>query len=243
MTSTRCAALVPAAGIGARFGADGPKQYLEILGRPVIVHTIDALLRADWLDAVHVVIAADDGHWRFVHDRFGGGWSARVVVHRCGGANRRDSVLAGLSSMRDLGAIAGDDWVFVHDAARPGLPRSCLRALRAALEHEPVGALLAVPVADTLKRALQDGADARVRNTESRENLWLAQTPQVFRHAALLQALLANEHVTDEASAIEATGGRPLLVTGSWRNTKLTLASDLSLVSQALAHPEDIHER
>ncbi|MEZ5660220.1 MAG: 2-C-methyl-D-erythritol 4-phosphate cytidylyltransferase [Burkholderiaceae bacterium] len=231
-----CIALVPAAGIGARFGGGHPKQYREIHARPVIVHSIQALLAAPWLSRIHVVISPDDEVWPGVHQRYEADWGGRVGVHRCGGATRRDTVLAGLHAL--AAECRGDPWVFVHDAARPGLPLSCLHALRAALDDEAVGALLALPVADTLKRGSSAQRPPRVSATESRADLWLAQTPQVFRLARLRQALQAAEEVTDEASAIERSGAAPVLVRGSWRNAKLTMADDLEMIALALSLPE-----
>lgn len=228
-----CVALLPAAGVGSRFGSDRPKQYSVVGGAPVIVHAIEALLRARWISSVNVVVSATDPFWPDVSRVYGQRWGERVRSLDCGGATRRDTVLAGICALAEAGEAAPHTWVLVHDAARPGLPAESLDALGKALSGEPVGALLALPVADTIKRS--DGASpARALVTESRNGLWLAQTPQAFRLELLIRALTAADSVTDEASAVELLGLRPRLVHGSWRNAKLTLGSDLELIAAAL---------
>jgi len=214
-------AIVPAAGSGARFGAECPKQYLPLAGRPLIFHTLLALCAAPRIDRVIVVLAPDDGWW--------GGYDWRdlgpkLEVVYAGGATRAASVLAGLRAAAT--AAADDDWMLVHDAARPCLSAAMLDALIDSLAGDPVGGLLAVPVADTLKR---EDTGGRVAETVPREGLWQAQTPQMFRYATLLAALEAGSAVTDEAGAIEAFGLRPKLVRGDATNLKVTYPADLPL--------------
>jgi 2-C-methyl-D-erythritol 4-phosphate cytidylyltransferase len=223
-------AIVPAAGSGARFGAELPKQYLPLSGRPLIHHTLAALCRSPRLERVLVVLAPDDAHWR-THDWRDLGPALETVY--TGGATRADSVLAGLRALAT--AAAADDWVLVHDAARPCLSQAMLTSLFDELSdevgNESAGGLLAVPVADTLKRA---DADGRVAATAARDGLWQAQTPQMFRYGALLTALEAGRDVTDEAGAMEAAGYKPKLVKGDASNLKVTYPADLALAELIL---------
>lgn len=225
MTS-RYFGLVPAAGSGSRFGVAAPKQYSLLAGRPMLYHAVQRLLGAPEVEMVFVVLVPGDMEFRR-HD-----WSAfgaRLAPLYCGGASRRDSVLNGLVAAASL--VDPDDWMLVHDAARPCLGKAELRRLIDAAGKDEVGGILAVPVADTLKRA--DG-ERRIVATESREGLWQAQTPQMFRHGLLLRALRAAAQVTDEASAMEALGYKPRLIEGSTKNLKVTFASDLEIAERML---------
>lgn len=224
--TARCVGLIPAAGQGARLGGDTPKQYLELAGRPMLAHAAAALLAHPAVDLAFVVLAPDDERWA-THD-----WSAfgdRLAPLWCGGASRRDSVLNGLIAMANV--VDPEDWVLVHDAARPCLAREDVGKLIEAVRDDDVGGILAIPLADTLKRA--DGAD-RILATEPRAALWLAQTPQMFRLGTLLRAIGGTGHVTDEASAVEALGLRPRLVPGSLRNLKVTFPGDAVIAEQLL---------
>lgn len=222
----RIHAIMPAAGQGQRLGADLPKQYLPLGDAPMIVHSARALLAAQWIDELVVVVApADPGRAEALF----AGWP-RVSVRAVGGASRRDSVLAGIESLD----AQGQDWVLVHDAARPGLPLAALDALRDAAVEDPVGALLALPVVDTIKRA-DDASPARSAGTVDRARLWCAQTPQMFRLGMLRDALRASPDATDEAGAIEAAGHRPRLVAGHRDNFKVTNAGDLATMAAVLA--------
>ncbi len=217
-------AIVPAAGSGARFGAEKPKQYLDLLGRPLIFHTLAALTAHPAIERVWVVLAPDDPWWPR-HD-----WSElgpKLETVRCGGVTRAESVGNGLKAA----LAADDDWILVHDAARPCLSRPMLDALCDELADDPVGGLLAVPVADTLKRA---DANQRVAATEPRDGLWQAQTPQMFRYGRLVEALSKHNAVTDEAGAIEALGLKPKLVRGDSTNLKVTFPADLALAAMIL---------
>ena len=218
--------LIPAAGVGARMGAERPKQYLSLAGRPVIEHAIRALLAAVEIETVFVVLSADDAYFC---DIDWGDAGDRIAPLYCGGATRRDSVLNGLVAASSL--LQPDDWVLVHDAARPCLGSMELSRLIAKVAADDVGGLLAVPVADTLKRI---DASGRVAATLSREGLWQAQTPQMFRHSLLLEALSKAGQVTDEASAVEQRGLKPLLVEGSRNNLKLTYPADMALAESLL---------
>mgnify|MGYP000594904733 FL=1 len=219
-------AIVPAAGSGSRFGSEKPKQYLDLLGRPLIFHTLKALTACPDIERVWVVLAPDDPWWpRFDWSELG----AKLETVRCGGATRAESVRNGLRAASTV--AADDDWILVHDAARPCLSAAMLDALFAELADDPVGGLLAVPVADTLKRA---DAGQRVAATEPRDGLWQAQTPQMFRYARLDQAFKTDMAVTDEAGAIEAMGLKPKLVRADSTNLKVTYPADLALAAMIL---------
>lgn len=219
-------AIVPAAGSGARFGAETPKQYLSLAGKPLIFHALAALCRCERLERVWVVLSPEDTWWREYDWRELG--PKLETVYR-GGATRAQSVASGLLAAAT--AAAADDWVLVHDAARPCLSQAMLNRLCDELSDDAVGGLLAVPLADTLKRA---DAEQRVGATEPRDGLWLAQTPQMFRYGVLTAALAEHADVTDEAGAIEAAGLRPKLVAGDAGNFKVTYPADLLLAEMIL---------
>jgi len=231
-------AVVPAAGSGSRVGAATPKQYLEIAGRPLLAWSVDALLASDRVEACVVALAPGDTRAAalplFDHPR----------IRRCeGGATRAASVAAGLAALdaRD------DDWVLVHDAARPCLPLSALDSLIDRVLASGVGALLAQPQSDTLKRA---DARGRVVETLARDGLWRAQTPQMFAVGALRGALAsaasAGAEVTDEASAMERAGFPVQVVEGPSCNLKVTYADDIELANhwlqaqQSAAHTVEV---
>ena len=217
---------LPAAGTASRFGTAGLKQYMPILGKPMLRHSIERLLALPEIEVLFVVLAPDDTDFRG-HDwsEFGG----RLASLYCGGASRRDSVLNGLIAAAS--AVDPNDWVLVHDAARPCVGTPELRRLIDEAGQDEVGGILAVPVADTLKRADEE---RRIVSTESREGLWQAQTPQMFRHGMLLRALREAEHVTDEAGAVERLGYKPKLIEGSTKNFKVTFPSDLEIAEAVL---------
>lgn len=215
-------AVVPAAGRGTRFGAPMPKQYLEVAGRPLIAWTLDALLGHPAVAGVMAVLSAGDSDWPGWTS-----WRGKPVLICNGGAERADSVLAGLQALPV--EVPGDAPVLVHDAARPNLAAADLDRLLAVGTADPVGAILAAPVRDTLKRA---GADGAIDATEPRQHLWRALTPQLFRRAALRDALRraasAGVAVTDDAMAMERLGLRPRLVEGREDNFKVTTPADLA---------------
>ena len=222
-TAARHFALIPAAGVGARMEAACPKQYLPLAGKSMLRHVMDTFAAAAAIAHTYVVVSAEDAYIDEVMAE-APHLQGRVSILRKGGADRRDPVLNGLQALQ--GQAPADDWVLVHDAARPGLSPDLLDRLMEALREEPVGGLLALPVVDTLKRA---GADLRAEATVPRERLWAAQTPQMFRYALLREALERAGQVTDEASAIEQLGHAPRLVEGSPRNLKVTLPHDIAL--------------
>lgn len=223
MTSTSYFALIPAAGVGARMGADCPKQYMPLAGKLMLMHVLDTFASTASIAHVYVVVSAGDG---YITDALAGAkhLADRVTVLYNGGATRHQSVLNGLQEMR--AQMGDDDWVLVHDAARPGLTTALIDRLIDEVRNDPVGGLLALPVVDTLKRG---DANRRAEVTVPRDSLWAAQTPQMFRYALLNRALQQANNVTDEASAVEALGLRPKLVEGSPRNFKITLPHDVAL--------------
>jgi len=215
-------AVVPAAGRGTRFGAPIPKQYLPAAGRPLIAYTLDALAAHPAVAGVMVVLSANDPDWP--------GWRAvagKPILTTEGGATRAASVLAGLQALPE--SVRSDDFVLVHDAARPNLGPGDLDRLLEIGRNDLVGAILAAPVRDTLKRAGDDGG---IDATEPRERLWRALTPQLFRRHQLMRGLeaaaAAGVDVTDEAMAMERLGARPLLVEGAEDNFKITTPADLA---------------
>jgi 2-C-methyl-D-erythritol 4-phosphate cytidylyltransferase len=224
-------ALIPAAGRGARFAAERPKQYLRLAGRPMLWHAVRALC-VPQVESVFVVLAADD---RAFAQEDWSAFGAKLAPLYCGGDTRRDSVYNGLVAA--MNTVEADDWMLVHDAARPCLPRRDLEALLRECAADAIGGLLALPVADTVKKAAKDEAGAqRVAATEDRAQLWLAQTPQMFRAGLLAQALRAAKGaVTDEASALEQMGLKPRLVAGSRENLKVTYPEDLAIAEACLA--------
>lgn len=215
-SSPRNIVLIPSAGSGSRMGGQIPKQYQPIAGRAMIEHTLHIFLSHPHIDEVWVLLAPDDTH------AFDG---CRVL--RCGGKTRALTVLNGL---RQISATE-NDWILVHDAARPCLSHEGLSRLLAELQGETIGGLLAVPVADTLKKA--DPAQ-RVAATVDRSALWQAQTPQMFRYGLLVKALEGMVEATDEAQAIERLGHAPRLILGERNNIKVTYPEDIELANLVL---------
>jgi 2-C-methyl-D-erythritol 4-phosphate cytidylyltransferase len=227
-------ALIPAAGVGARFGNTQPKQYARLGARTMLEHATFALLADARIGTVYVVVSPGDEAFSRIDWRE---HASRVVALYCGGPSRAASVHNGLVAIGD--AVELDDWVLVHDAARPCLPLADLHQLIDTLADDEVGGLLAVPLADTLKRADDAG---RIERTEPRDGLWRALTPQMFRYGVLLRALsyAASDaleryaRVTDEASAVEAIGMRPRLIAGSGANIKVTVPQDVHVAARLL---------
>jgi len=224
-------ALIPAAGSGSRMGGSIEKQYMPLNSVPMIAHAMMVLAREPRLSKIFVVLSPTDKRW---NNYAWQGWEERIEVLRCGGATRAETVLNGLDAIAKI--CAPDDWVLVHDAARPCLPDEMLAKLLDEVADDPVGGLLAVPVADTLKRAAADTSNgARAEATVPRAGLWQAQTPQMFRHGKLVEALrAAGSDMTDEASAIEQLGLQPRLVESDSRNLKVTYPQDLELAGLIL---------
>jgi len=225
-------ALIPAAGSGSRMGGSIEKQYMPLNSVPMIAHAMMVLAREPRIEKLFIVLSPTDKRWNNYEWQ---GWEERIEVLRCGGATRAETVLNGLDAISKV--CAADDWVLVHDAARPCLPDEMLGKLLDEVADDPVGGLLAVPVADTLKRAAPESASVgtRVEATVPRAGLWQAQTPQMFRHGKLVEALrAAGNDMTDEASAIEQLGLQPRLVESDSRNLKVTYPQDLELAGLIL---------
>jgi 2-C-methyl-D-erythritol 4-phosphate cytidylyltransferase len=220
-------AVIPAAGIGARMAADRPKQYLQLGGLTIIEHSLLCFLDHPRLKGLVVSLAVDDPYWPTLPCAL----DSRIQ-QVAGGKERADSVLNALLHLHANGAD-DNDWVLVHDAARPNLTRADLDNLLAELADDPVGGLLAVPAKDTLKRA---DAKGRVTETVDRSLIWQAYTPQMFRlgalHRALADSLVSNVAITDEASAIEWAGQSPRLIEGRADNIKVTRPEDLEWLRQ-----------
>jgi len=226
-----CYALIPAAGSGSRIAGALPKQYLPLAGKPMLWHAVAAVCRPP-VETVFAVLTPGDA------DYAGCDWSAfagKLEPLYCGGKSRRDSVYNGLVAA--MAEVNADDWILVHDAARPCLPPSDLARLYEECRNDEIGGILALPAADTVKRAAKDESGAlRVAGTENRDLLWLAQTPQMFRAGLLVQALRqARGAVTDEASAVEQLGLKPRLVSGSRENLKVTYPEDVAIAQAILS--------
>jgi len=234
VSAARHWAVIAAAGHGGRMSARQPKQYFSLCGRTLLEHTLRPFLECAALTGIVVVIASGDSRWHALP--VAGDPRIRTAS---GGAERMHSVLNGLNELERDAEPA--DWVLVHDAARPCLGRGDLERLIAALEHDAVGGLLALPIGDTLKRA--DGSGEHVAATVERGDLWAAQTPQMFRYGLLRRALTraaeAGLNLTDDAAAVEALGERPRLVAGSVRNIKVTRQEDLGLATAILTMTAD----
>lgn len=224
-------AVIPAAGVGARMAADRPKQYLALGQHTLLEHSLGCFLDHPGLKGLVVSLAVDDPYWPNL------ACATDPRIQRvAGGIERADSVLNALLYLHGQGAD-DDDWVLVHDAARPNLARSDLDNLLRQLGNDPVGGLLAVPARDTLKRADSNG---RVRETVDRSSIWQAYTPQMFRlgalHRALADSLVADVAITDEASAMEWAGQAPRLIEGRADNLKITRPEDLDWLRQRWAN-------
>ncbi len=220
-------ALVPAAGQGTRMGDSLPKQYLPLAGRPMMFHCLETLASVARIDHEIAILSPLDRHWG-AHD-----WSAfpdKIEAMFAGGALRGESVANALAVL--AGRAAADDWILVHDAARPCLARELVEQFLDEIGDDPVGGLLAMPLADTLKRA-EDGL--RVGATIPRDGLWRAQTPQMFRYELLRKGLAKMPGATDESQAVESTGHMPRLVQGENANLKVTFAEDLAIAEMILA--------
>lgn len=221
-------AVIPAAGVGKRMQADRPKQYLKLHGRTVLEHTLSRFLDHPLISGVVVAVSEGDPYWREL------ALSHSKLFTASGGEERCHSVL---NALRVLQPLANEnDWVLVHDAARPCLRREDLNHLIETLSQHPIGGLLGLPLADTVKRT---AADDTVLETVPREHLWRALTPQMFRlgelHMALDNALKNDYLVTDDASAMEFAGKAPKMVEGHGDNIKITRPQDLRLAELYLA--------
>lgn len=227
---SRYLAVIPAAGTGSRMGGTLPKQYLAVGDRPLLYYAIARLWAHAAIDRVYVVLAADDRRFETYDWK---PFAAKLEPLFLGGGSRAATVLNALEGISSQAHV--DDWILVHDAARPCLSAQMLDRLIGEVGDDRSGGLLAVPVADTLKRADDDG---RSIQTESRTGLWQAQTPQMFRYDLLLRALRSCDlgQATDEAAAVEALGLKPKLVQSDATNLKVTHAQDLALAELILNH-------
>lgn len=221
--------IIPAAGTGSRMANVLPKQYMPLAGKPIISYTIEVFFSNPHISSIHVALSSDDTFWRSLSlDP-----ASKLKLHYTGGDSRSETVLNTLKALFDSKKIANDDWVLVHDAARPGLTSNLLNHLISTLQYDAVGGLLALPVTDTLKQA---DSQHRIEKTIPRDNLWQAQTPQMFRASTLQKALESFVGVpTDEAQAIEALGLNPKLVQGELRNMKVTFPQDLTILELLFA--------
>lgn len=219
--------IVPAAGVGARMGASCPKQYLPLIGKTVIEHTLERLLALPNIAGIYLVLGVDDNYWNDLS------LAQNNRIHRvAGGAERCDSVLNALQQLQDI--ASPNDWVLVHDAARPCIHAQSILQLIEQVENHPVGGILGVPVSDTLKQVNNSIIDS----TADRRLLWQAQTPQMFRlgllRDCLQRGLAEGKLITDESSALESYGYQPLMVQGRSDNIKITRPEDLAIAAMLL---------
>jgi 2-C-methyl-D-erythritol 4-phosphate cytidylyltransferase len=229
MTEAKYWLIIPAAGIGKRFGGDTPKQYQLLNGKSILEHTLARFWHHPRIQKIVVVIDEHDCFWSQLHlDSY----NDKICVVK-GGKERCDSVMAGLQALR--GHCQPHDFILVHDAVRPCIQQSDIDKLIATVGHHPVGGILGTKVRDTLKYT---NSDNQILDTVSRENIWQALTPQMFRFKILLQALqlaIAQKNsVSDEAAAIEAIGFVPMIVEGRRDNIKITFSEDLMLAQKYL---------
>lgn len=230
--ASRIFALVPAAGQGTRMGDALPKQYVALAGRPMMFHSVETLASVPRIVSVIVILAPLDRHWG-EHD-----WSAfpdKIEAMFAGGRRRSQTVLNALKLLE--GRASKEDWILVHDAARPCLSKELVEQFLDEIGDDPIGGLLAIPLADTLKSADEN---QRVERTIARAKLWRAQTPQMFRYGLLKRAIEKVPDATDESQAIEAVGFAPRLVQGENTNFKVTFAEDLPLAEVVLARRSPI---
>lgn len=215
--------VIPAAGIGQRMQSKLPKQYIDLCGKTILEHTIDLYLFYPWVSKILLVLHPDDQYWPSLDCT-----QSEKIMTAIGGAERMHSVYQGLLALQNL--AAPNDWVLVHDAVRPCLPRADLDRLLKSLRGHPVGGLLGCPVRDSLKKVNKEGY---VSSSVSREHVWAAQTPQMFRFHLLQEALTRvvckKQMVTDESGAVELLGESLLMVEGNPRNIKITYPEDLEL--------------
>ena len=225
--------VIPAAGVGSRMGANCPKQYLPLLGKTVLEHTLERLQSIPVVKNIHLALAGDDEFWpTFACAK------DENIVRVAGGRERADSVLNGLNS---LPAQTKDtDWVLVHDAARPCIRAQEIIKLIETVGDHPVGGILGVPVSDTLKQV----SGSVIDKTIDRKPLWQAQTPQLFRvgllRDCLQRALAEGKIITDEASALEIYGYCPLMVQGRSDNIKITRQEDLAIAAMLMQQQNNI---
>ena len=235
----KCHALLPTAGTGSRLGGDLPKQFQKLAGRPMLAYAIEAFMQSPLIETIWIGVSPG-----FIDNPILKSLAKGVKpIHflPTGGPTRQETVRNTLAAQLKSG-ISSDDWILVHDAARPGVTPELIEKLITSVQNSDSGGLLAVRLADTLKRADLDSAIAgnipRIEKTIPREHLWQAQTPQMFElqklHSALEDAIRLEADVTDEASAMELAGSKPLLIEGATRNFKVTHPADWDLMQLLL---------
>lgn len=226
-TSSRYFALIPASGVGARMQTSTPKQYIPLMGKPVISHVLATFAKSTYIAHTFVVVSKEDEIISSILKSEPQLQSHVTIIYE-GGATRQETVRNGLAAMQSQ--VNDNDWILVHDAARPGLSVALLHHFIETVKNDNVGGLLALPVVDTLKKATQ----TRSITTVPRHDMWSAQTPQMFRYALLNKAFEQAKNqlsaITDDASAVEMLGLHPQLVTGSPANLKITYPHDIALV-------------
>jgi 2-C-methyl-D-erythritol 4-phosphate cytidylyltransferase len=217
-------AIIPAAGNGRRLGKKIPKQYQMINNAPMLYHSILALTESPYVEGVIIALSPNDLHFDLMDWHFTEKMLDKMLITFTGGDTRQETVLNTLMAISPH--MQRDDWILVHDAARPGLETNLVEKLISSIGENDVGGILAVPVADTLKRE----TGGYIIETQEREHLWQAQTPQMFRFATLWQGLQIAQSTTDEASAIESMGFAPKLIEGNHANFKVTYPEDLKVI-------------
>lgn len=219
--------VVPAAGIGARMGASCPKQYLPLAGKTVIEHTLECLLSLPNIAGIYLLLGENDNYWDDLPLA-----SCERITRIAGGTERCDSVLNALNFLHSQ--ADPNDWVLVHDAARPCVHVQTIMHLIDTVQNHPVGGILGVPVSDTLKLV----NDSLIHSTADRRQFWQAQTPQMFRlgmlRECLLRGLAEGKLITDESSALELFGFQPVMVQGRSDNIKITRPEDLAVAAMLL---------
>ena len=218
--------IIPAAGSGSRMGLDQPKQYLKIHKQTFIERVIRVFENIPLVDSIHIALKPKDDLWNTLNLSL----SSKVNVHYCGGESRAKTVLNTLETIKTH--MNDSDWILVHDAARPGVQEKDVIHLIETLKNDPVGGLLAYPIADTIKKS--DKED-RVIDSPLRDYLWQAQTPQMYRYKMLIDALKSFDGIpTDESQAIERLGMKPKLIKGDFKNFKVTYQEDLSILEHLI---------
>jgi 2-C-methyl-D-erythritol 4-phosphate cytidylyltransferase len=243
-SAKKCHALLPTAGAGSRLGGDLPKQFQELAGRPMLAYALEAFMQSPLIDSIWIGVSPGFIDNPILKSLVKG--SKPVHFLPTGGPTRQETVRNTLAAQLKSG-ISPDDWILVHDAARPGITPVLIEKLITAVQDSDAGGLLAVPLADTLKQADLDSVIAgnmpHIVKTIPRKHLWQAQTPQMFGlkelHSALEDAIRLEADVTDEASAMELTGVKPLLIEGATRNFKVTHSADWDLMQLVLNSDKD----
>ena len=218
--------IIPAAGSGTRMGLSQPKQYLLIHTQTLIERVVRVFDNISLVHSIHIALHSNDEIWKTLNLSF----SSKVNTHYCGGGSRAETVLNTLKIIKDH--VDPNDWILVHDAARPGIEKKDVEHLIHTLKNDSVGGLLAYPLADTIKKSDEED---RVVESPSRKHLWQAQTPQMYRYKMLSDALEKFDGTpTDESQAIERLGEKPKLIKGSFKNFKVTYPEDLNILEQLI---------